>query len=1418
MGVHGGCYGLAGVRRRGGGGSGQLTGQFVDDPVEGLTYQCVSSGAGGSVLSGNTNALGQFSYLPGQTCTFKVGSVVVGSVAGIPVDGLVTPQDVAGVARSATSAPTAAVIAQFLQSLSEPGSSGKIKISAATAETLARLPEISLVGSTGPIAQDGLRTLMAATGKTLVSATQAAAALNTSMSSAGVSLTAGSVSSTAHTLNSVTVSAAAASVPAGAVLKLTAMANMSDGNSSVVSGSVTWSSSDTSLATVASDGTVTTRKPGKVKISAVQGGLEGVMEVTVTQAELQALAVPQGQDDPLPLGVSRPLVLVGTYSDGSQQTLTQGVSWVAANSNAQVSSDGVLSGVAIGAVNVTGTVGAVSQTFSLRVSPAVLRSIALSRVDGATSSVAAGRTVQFKASGTYSDGSEHDITSSVNWSAGSSNVSVSNGGVVTTSAAGTGRVSVQDPVSQLSANSTLVVSSAVLESLVVRPTALSLAEGLNQVLSVTGTYSDGTTSSSLSGVTWSSSEVSKVNVANNGLASGQAVGSAVVTARVGDVSGQLTVTVTAPVAQSLSLSSVLTSISNGASTVLNAVVTLTNGVMQAVASAVTWVVDSLGGQASISVSGDTVTLLGTAAGDVTVRGTYQGVSGSMLVKVLPSISGVAASGAPMDGASVTLLDATGQTLTITANDVGGFTFTDLTGYRAPFQISATAQVGAKQVTQYSIYANALADGNNTVNVTPLTSAIAALVAPSGVIADMSASQLAAITPAQVSAITSQVVAVIAPLASNIAGMPSTSGFDPVTTVFAANGTGADRLLDFLDVSVRPDGVAIANKMAIPTADSTANAAATLAKGGVSSVTPLAPGDVVNLDGIDDLVALFKRCFTVSSSQRLTNKTANSATLVDECRPMALPAYLHNGNTFMSRWAGLLNTASMNASAKFSRPEFRLRLGSNPDVIAVNFNMVDKDGVGYTLPEIIQKQPDGSWRLYGNQRKANAFVETSLINYRDMVPNTAYNNINYSRLEVGLRFNFDPRMTFSNGEGTYQGIDLRETGGYATTNWSTIRNTGATMVKCVAVMGPGNFSNGAKWMGIYPYGLLLKKPTASVRQDYMAIDRRLSQGEQTALLNAQVGDNVASGLCPQDNAVGGTEGGFTASSSSTYAVDLQPLINQKHPLSGQVDATINGRDRAWYTGARYARVSPDADLTAIFQNNPKFTFYVVDTNNILQMKIDSRYLGELPSLAQFSAMVQSNKLPEWSKDSLRRYLDFTGEQPATSTITMDWVNPTKGFNTDYAGLYSEVYQSTSGAGLRGASSVIATNRNNVVSLGTDGLWSSDSDLAAYIDALPGTNFFWRYSTITKVADGNGNCTGNYLSSTGGFGVYRSIQSINAQSLASNWLGTDTLQTACRKMAGAPSPTTNAYVMREMYLRTYSDKNARVYNYVSAKKMQ
>lgn len=57
------------------------TGVFLDSPVEGLHYQTATQ-------SGTTNSLGEYDYIPGETVTFSVGGIILGSSIAAPV---VTP-------------------------------------------------------------------------------------------------------------------------------------------------------------------------------------------------------------------------------------------------------------------------------------------------------------------------------------------------------------------------------------------------------------------------------------------------------------------------------------------------------------------------------------------------------------------------------------------------------------------------------------------------------------------------------------------------------------------------------------------------------------------------------------------------------------------------------------------------------------------------------------------------------------------------------------------------------------------------------------------------------------------------------------------------------------------------------------------------------------------------------------------------------------------------------------------------------------------------------------------------------------------------------------------------------------------------------------------------------------------------------
>ena len=172
--------------------TGTKVGYFVDAPVEGLTYSC-----GGR--TGTTGSDGGFRYNDGETCTFTVGGITVGSVA-VPSDGIVTPQDIAGVSRSDTSNGTVTKIAQFLQSLSD--SSGNIKISAETAQKLAN--------TSGSVASIDVATVASTVGKTVVdmgvAQSRLASYMNTLAASNPSFLTSGAANTPATTTTTTTTS------------------------------------------------------------------------------------------------------------------------------------------------------------------------------------------------------------------------------------------------------------------------------------------------------------------------------------------------------------------------------------------------------------------------------------------------------------------------------------------------------------------------------------------------------------------------------------------------------------------------------------------------------------------------------------------------------------------------------------------------------------------------------------------------------------------------------------------------------------------------------------------------------------------------------------------------------------------------------------------------------------------------------------------------------------------------------------------------------------------------------------------------------------------------------------------------------------------------------------------------------------
>jgi hypothetical protein len=164
-----------------------------------------------------------------------------------------------------------------------------------------------------------------------------------------------------------------------------------------------------------------------------------------------------------PKGTIQQFTATGTYSDGSTQDLTQSANWVssapavATISNA-AGTNGRATTVAVGTTTITASVGGGSATTTLTVAPAVILSLAISPTNP---SIGLGTTVQFTATGTYSDGSTQGQTQSATWASSAPAVAtISNAagtkGLATTVAVGTATITAS--VGGVSASTALTVS------------------------------------------------------------------------------------------------------------------------------------------------------------------------------------------------------------------------------------------------------------------------------------------------------------------------------------------------------------------------------------------------------------------------------------------------------------------------------------------------------------------------------------------------------------------------------------------------------------------------------------------------------------------------------------------------------------------------------------------------------------------------------------------------------------------------------------------------------------------------------------------------------------------------------------------------------------------------------------------------
>jgi uncharacterized protein YjdB len=377
-----------------------------------------------------------------------------------------------------------------------------------------------------------------------VSASGLAQAL--SAGTANIIATSGSITGSADTtvspatLVSLTVMPPNPTVATGQMQQFSAAGTFSDGSMQDVTSSVIWTSSTAPVATISSAGLATTIASGSTTIKAASGSINASTKLTVTSATLVSIAVtPAGAS--IPKGTTQQFTAQGQFSDGSSSNLTASVTWSSsATTFVTINASGLAQAVSVGSANIIATSGSVTGATGLTVLPPALLSLAITP---ANPTIAAGQTQQFTATGTFSDQSTQNLSSTVTWTSATTTVAtISTTGLATSLVKGSSTIGAAS--GSINTSTLLTVSAPALVSIAVTPTTPTVVIGGTQQLTAMGTFTDASTQNISSSATWSSSSTADATVSATGLVKGIATGTPTITATDNSISGTDVITVT----------------------------------------------------------------------------------------------------------------------------------------------------------------------------------------------------------------------------------------------------------------------------------------------------------------------------------------------------------------------------------------------------------------------------------------------------------------------------------------------------------------------------------------------------------------------------------------------------------------------------------------------------------------------------------------------------------------------------------------------------------------------------------------------------------------------------------------------------------------------------------------------------------
>lgn len=366
------------------------------------------------------------------------------------------------------------------------------------------------------------------------------------------------------------------------------------------------------------------------------------------------------------------------------------------------------------------------------------------------------------------------------------------------------------------------------------------------------------------------------------------------------------------------------------------------------------------------------------------------------------ISGIAATGAPFAGATVTIYDRNGLPVKSKGVEPDG-------SYVLEIPLSTPAPLVVEAVREDTTLVSTFAETRTTrLNITPLTNLVAARLSPDGDPRSLRRDP-SAVTPQRLEAEVEALMDLLDPLMDAVG-----DDIDPLTGTFTADGTGHDRVLDSLTITIRPSGdfsnieIAVRSAAEIAPLQFTSSSELPAPLPAIDTAT-LAPVGVAQL--IADLTARMTTCYGLPLEERVSGATSSSTAVTGDASSVIAPAcrtlfvgddpasYLNNGfrvgrdSSNNGAFTGLFRRGATGVVFEQGQLEF---LRSNPEQDLV-FSYRTRDTAGaLNYDTLIARNVNGVLKLIGNQYIYNARVRPWVLD-REFLnqPQASYMGVGYN---------------------------------------------------------------------------------------------------------------------------------------------------------------------------------------------------------------------------------------------------------------------------------------------------------------------------------------------------------------------------------------------------------------------------------------